>query len=606
MNSIIKKNYQQILERVQHQKDVEEKYNSHTINIVFLWNVNLESYFHDIEINNQTTMVVYRNMSRSRRDVPFETALQRMNKNDFLEILWNSIQIRVSSKMMVLLHTDLNPRQVTFPIPPHKKIFIKNFKKTIHVTLSKRWSRYIFAHLISVHPVLRHNLSYLENHNPCSGRKKEIVWLCMDNINAKIILTIKEKGNNNISVKFADDYSVHVKSYHYDYVNRAIAYMRRVFMIYEDMFDKINMIYDIDAKIDIIPNTNSIKYLKSVYPDFFISGYSRECPNLPIVITENETNKYESYLEYPSGSGRYFAAPPGSYVSIKKNRLSNSKQYPFLVNCYPTDHKNRLKSQYVKYYNPSQYKESLVSLSSKTSVPTNLLIGGVERIQLSYNTIYSILEWIFGKTTENFQMQLCRQSFWCDIDIKFDPDDHRLYRLYEYLFKTNIFLLQINNSHLAHVILPPHRDEYIWNPTYDRSVIIVREIKGAYGMRDNVYSILSSSDNQYVFANDHPLSKSVIDTKLSCTVRGSNINITDFVAQYINENGKCTLLKRDDGSVVSTYCEPQALNTFEDILDTDISQHIQKAYELGSINKTQFRHLSDYATRITERYFENR
>src|ERR1700757_2018334 len=293
MHSIIRKNDHQIFDDIRRPKDYEEKDNSHTVNIVFLNDIDIESYFHEIEINHKTTMAVYKNMSRSRRDVPFETVLDKMNKNEFLEIVWKSessgsIQIRISSKMMVLLHTDLNPRQITFPIPPYKKIFIKNFKKTIQFTLNKRWSRYIFAHLVSVHPMLRHNMSYLEIHNPCSGRKKEIVWLCIDNVNTKIILTIKEKTPNSISIKFADDYSVHVKSYHYDYVNQAILYMRKVLVIYEEMFDEINEIYKIDTNIDISPNKNSIKYLKSVYPDFFVSGYSRECPNLPIVITKDE------------------------------------------------------------------------------------------------------------------------------------------------------------------------------------------------------------------------------------------------------------------------------------------------------------------------------
>ena len=610
MNSIIRKNYQQIFDDIQRPKDYEEKYNSHTVNIVFLNDIDIESYFHEIEINHKTTMAVYKNMSRSRRDVPFETVLDKMNKNEFLEIVWKSessgsIQIRISSKMMVLLHTDLNPRQITFPIPPYKKIFIKNFKKTIQFTLNKRWSRYIFAHLVSVHPMLRHNMSYLEIHNPCSGRKKEIVWLCIDNVNTKIILTIKEKTPNSISIKFADDYSVHVKSYHYDYVNQAILYMRKVLVIYEEMFDEINEIYKIDTNIDISPNKNSIKYLKSIYPDFFVSGYSRECPNLPIVITKDEVDAYESVLEYPLGSGRYFAAQPGLFIGIKKNRLSNSAQYPFLVNCYPTDHKGRFKSQYMKYYYPAQYKESPIIINNKDSVPTNLLVKGIERIQLSYTSMYSILEWVFGKSAAaNLPMQLCRQSFWCDIDIKFSKDDHRLYCLYEYIFNTNIFLLQVNNNHLAHVVLPPHRNDYIWNPKYNRSVVIVREIKGAYGMRDNVYSILAEND-KYIFNNSHPLSKSVIETKLSCTIRGTKID-SGYTEQYIDENGKCTLLKREDGSVMNVYCEPQNLNTFEEILDEDMLKHIHKAYELGTINKTQFRHLTDYKTKITERYFENR
>lgn len=605
---MIKRNCQCIFDSELRRKDVEEKYRSHTINVVFLWDIDLEAYFHDIVINNETTMVVYKNMSRSRRDVPFENVLQRMNKNDFLEIMWRSVQIRVSPKMMVVLHTDLSPRQVTFPIPPHKKIFIKNFKKTIYITLNKRWSRYIFAHLISVHPALRHNLSYLETHNPCSGRKKEIVWLCMDNVNTKVVLTIKEKSSNSISVKFTDDYSVHVKSLRYDTIDRAIAYMQRVFAIYEDTFDEINAIYGIDTKIDIVTDKNSIKYLKSVYPDFFISGYSRECPNLPILITKEEalSGAYESFLEYPSGSGRYFAAPPGLHVSIKKNRLSNSAQYPFLVNCYPTDHRSRRKSQYVKYYSPSLYKESFTSIMSKAPVPVNLLINNVERMQFPDTTMYRILELIFGTCTKKPQMQLCRQSFWCDVDIKFDPDDHRLYRVYEHMFEANIFLLQINNNHLAHIVLPPHRDEYIWNPKYDRSAIIVREVKGAYGMRDNTYSILSPGDGQHVFDSKHPVSRSVINTKLSCTIRGTGIHVDNPVAQYIDENGKCTLLRCSDGLTVDVYCEPQAIDTFENILDDDMLQHIRKAYELKSISKTQFRHLTDYRVKITERYFENK
>jgi hypothetical protein len=135
-------------------------------------------------------------------------------------------------------------------------------------------------------------------------------------------------------------------------------------------------------------------------------------------------------------------------------------------------------------------------------------------------------------------------------------------------------------------------------------VVIIREIKGAYGMRDNVYSILAEND-KYIFNNSHPLSKSVIETKLSCTIRGTKIS-SGYTEQYIDENGKCTMLKREDGSVMNVYCEPQKLNTFEEILDKDMLKHIHKAYELGTINKTQFRHLTDYKTKITERYFENR
>lgn len=585
---MISNNYNVILSMAQRKKNYEEKSKSHTINIVFTSDINLESLFHELEINDETTMIVLGNMSRSRRDVSFESVLQRMNKSDFLEILWNRIHIKVSSKMMVLLHTDLNPNEITLPVPAHKKIFIKNFKKTIQVSLVKKWSRYIFAHLISTHPLLRYNLSYLETHNPCSGRKKEIVYLCMDNVNARIVLTIKEKNTNVISIKFSDDYSVHIKSYRYDYVNSAIEYMRKVLTIYEDSFDEINSIYNIESTIDKFEDANSIKYLKSVYPDFFVSGYSRECPNLPLISTQDDPTA----IEYPIGSGRYFSAPAGLHVSIKKNRLSNKDVYPYLVNCYPTDHRIRLKSQYMKYYNPENYKQSVVGISPNQPVPTNLLMEGIERRTDIPHTIYDILVFIFGTPMHtDHKFQLCKQSFWCETNIKFDKDDHRLYRLYEYMFETNIFMLQIHSNHLAHIVLPPHRDDYIWNPRYTRSVLLVQEIQGAYGMRGNVYSVISYNNN-CVFENNHLLCKSVIETKLRCTIRGVK---QKQKIQYIDENGKSL-----------PYCEPYEMDTYNEILSETMLIYINNAYELETINKTQFKHLTNYKTRITERYFENK
>jgi len=585
---MISNNYSAILSTVHRKKNYEEKSNSHTINIVFVSEISLESLFHELEINDETTMIVLGNMSRSRRDVSFESVLQRMNKSDFLEIVWNHIHIKVSRKMMVLLHTDLNPSEITLPLPPHKKIFIKNFKKTIQVSLTKRWSRYIFAHLISTHPILRYNLSYLETHNPCSGRKKEIVYMCMNNINAKIVLTIKEKSPNVISIKFSDDYSVHIKSYRYDYVNSAIEYMRRVLAIYEDSFDEINSIYRIESTVEKFEDTNSIKYLKSVYPDFFVSGYSRECPNLPLISTQDDPTA----IEYPIGSGRYFSAPAGLYVSIKKNRLSNKDAYPYLVNCYPTDHRIRSKSQYMKYYSPENYKQSIIGISSNEPVPTNLLMDGIERRADIPHTIYDILVFVFGAPVHrDYKFQLCKQSFWCEANIKFDKDDHRLYRLYEYMFETNIFILQIHSNHLAHIVLPPHRDDYIWNPRYTRSILLVQEIQGAYGMRGNVYSLISCNNN-FIFNNDHLLCKSVIETKLRCTIRGAK---REKAVQYIDENGKAL-----------PYCEPSEMDTYEEILSDDMIKYVNDAYVLGIINKTQFKHLTNYKTRIIERYFENK
>ena len=62
---MISNNYSAILSTVHRKKNYEEKSNSHTINIVFVSEISLESLFHELEINDETTMIVLGNMSRS-------------------------------------------------------------------------------------------------------------------------------------------------------------------------------------------------------------------------------------------------------------------------------------------------------------------------------------------------------------------------------------------------------------------------------------------------------------------------------------------------------------------------------------------------------------
>jgi hypothetical protein len=122
-------------------------------------------------------------------------------------------------------------------------------------------------------------------------------------------------------------------------------------------------------------------------------------------------------------------------------------------------------------------------------------------------------------------------------------------------------------------------------------VLLVQEIQGAYGMRGNVYSVISYNNN-CVFENNHLLCKSVIETKLRCTIRGVK---QKQKIQYIDENGKSL-----------PYCEPYEMDTYNEILSETMLIYINNAYELETINKTQFKHLTNYKTRITERYFENK
>ena len=47
--------------------------------------------------------------------------------------------------------------------------------------------------------------------------------------------------------------------------------------------------------------------------------------------------------------GRYYTSPPGYFVGLKGDRLSNKDTYKYLVMCYRTNHLERTNSITYKY-----------------------------------------------------------------------------------------------------------------------------------------------------------------------------------------------------------------------------------------------------------------
>jgi hypothetical protein len=112
-----------------------------------------------------------------------------------------------------------------------------------------------------------------------------------------------------------------------------------------------------------------LKNLQSKAKDLFISGYARksQCANQPIIIKEDEIEAWKDFtfrnkkgeickrnvLPFPPKSPKYYFVCPSDkypYISLYKNKLENSKEYPYYPKCTPNEINNEINNNPILYY----------------------------------------------------------------------------------------------------------------------------------------------------------------------------------------------------------------------------------------------------------------
>jgi hypothetical protein len=301
---------------------------------------------------------------------------------------------------------------------------------------------------------------------------------------SKISPNIKITNTNNIVTIVITNCSCPIE---YDIIVKLIS---QLFDDYNDKYQQINK------------STNQLKYLRSINPKLFVRNYTRESTILPIYVNENIDEKC---IEFPEGSNQYYTAPLGYHIGLKKNRLDNNKEYPYIITCYKTDHINNSNTILYKYLN---------------------------NIKIENKKIYDLF-YIFEKLEKVREVNKC--VILQDLP-NIDPDKYEIkgigeeYRYFEELYDINIIII----DKFENINISKNKQPYFWEYKEDRTTYIIKETK----IKDN-YS--------YEIAPNTHL-KEIIRKKHNITRRSKHDhNTKNYISQHIDFNGKTRMIKTSKG-----------------------------------------------------------
>lgn len=352
-------------------------------------------------------------------------------------------------------------------------------------------------------------------------------------------------------------------------------------------------ISDYSSFSDAYSNASSlaegIKQLRAELPELFVNNYTRECPVLPIMVSNEETENLEKIgkrvVLYPKESkyARYYTAPDGYYVGLKRNRLSNKNRFPFLVTCYLLDHMKREGSETHKYYVEPGSTNVIKPVKSRPVPKSIAMLCATECFgETSYHrkradSFVSALELATtSKIPEGvlpWCPQIAKQEMWDRSDddimkiIRVDScygQGSNVYRYFEELLKVSIHVIVIINGKFEPLI-PRHRHTYIWEPSYSEHVVIFETFKTTYGKTSCSYEYLvEGGSNKSVqhkcektrFTQENNIVNSVIKHKMSESQKPRDFGDLELFEQLIDNKGKCREVTTLDGQKIPTFTRP--------------------------------------------------
>ena len=362
---------------------------------------------------------------------------------------------------------------------------------------------------------------------------------------------------------------------------------------------------------------SGIKHLRNELPQLFINNYTRECPVLPIMLSQEQAKELQPVqrvIFYPVNSpfGRFYTAPDGHFVGLKKNRLANKDTFPCLVTCYLHDHMLRKGSETYMYYTG---EEAVKSKARQSRPIPRSMDNSLQSIgeKSGYNrkralSFFNAIEAATGKAmnAESFPWcpQIVKQEMWnvSDADImdtiRSKECGPSAYRYFEELLCVSIHVIVIKDG-MFELFVPfrtmkscgesskkvqkPMQDphDYIWGVAYPRHIVIFETVKNTYGETRLSYDFLVKSNNTTLFDGDDPVISSLLFQKSEKFMQLPEI--TDVAEQLIDEKGKCRVVVTPEGEWVVTLTRPFKAPVMPDP-ECFFDSHIRKMNEIiGSI-----------------------
>jgi hypothetical protein len=298
-----------------------------------------------------------------------------------------------------------------------------------------------------------------------------------------------------------------------------------------------------------------IKFLRNELPELFIHNYTRECPILPIMVSEEEAKQLQHVIFYPKEGplSRYYTAEAGYYVGLKKNRLSNNDMFPYLVTCYLQDHMARKNSDTYTYYvgTEEQVKKTVARPIPKSMGRDYKRIKAtsfVDALETALNTIIDT-SWECPQVVKQEMYDVHDDEIVASIRNK--TCDSRTYRYFEELLKISIHVV----DHVPKA--------YIWELPYERHVIVFENVKKTYGMTRWYYDVLiRNRDGAMVLESNDPMVTSIVEQKRSLSIPPPIID--GAILQFLDSMGRCTMVVMEDGDEVNTLSRPLTVPVVKD------------------------------------------
>lgn len=314
---------------------------------------------------------------------------------------------------------------------------------------------------------------------------------------------------------------------------------------------------------------SGIVALREKLPELFINNYTRECPVLPIMMSSEEAERKmdeQRVILYPrpdacSDKSRYYTAPDGHFVGLKRNRLANKEEFPCLVTCYLQDHMDRRGSETYQYYNS---KDSAGADRNTKKRPLPKSISNPKYHRKRALSFLNAVELATGVKVSSFPWcpQVTKQELWdwSDDDIMTSirqtaAPGSLVYRYFEELIGVSVHVVVIKEGNFEPLV-PRHRGQYIWSPPYSLHIVIFETYRMTYGNKSCSYDFLTKG-NTTMFDDKDDVISYLTAQKHAESVRPLHIS-KPVREQIIDRNGKCSAITMEDGSNIVTYTRPIA------------------------------------------------
>lgn len=306
---------------------------------------------------------------------------------------------------------------------------------------------------------------------------------------------------------------------------------------------------------------HSILELRDKLPELFVNNYTRECPILPIMVPESEVPRKRVILYPTSGEyARYYTAPKGYFVGLKRNRLANKEIFPCLVTCYLQDHIKRKGSETQMYY--AAAADTVGKNERKKPLPKSISDPSYHRKKAAsfYDAVEQATGWKIGQFP--WCPQVVKQELWDwqDDDIMAAITGSTevgscIYRYFEELVGVSIHVVVIKDGNFESLV-PRHRGKYVWSPPYPVHIVVFETHKTTYGNRSCCYDYLTKENATMFDEGDSVVSYLTVQKAKDCVLPKDGGIVHE---QVIDRNGKCCRVTYDDGRQELTFTRPMTV-----------------------------------------------